>query len=595
MTNICTDHPIDVLADGNASISQIIAAVSELDHSNDYAHTAHLGISANITLNMLDVYLRRHAYLAGTRLSVSIGGYDDLMGDIHRFRLQDIEHLFILLFFDNLLPAFEAQLTHLDADIIASKKTDIFMRLELALSNAQSFRTIHLAYFHRYSLPVLPTLENDRIDAVLRTFNTELKALATRFHNVTLFDVHTVVARVGYKQAYEQRFYARSKAPYTPQALNQIAHDLNLVTRGFGNHYYKVLVMDCDNTLWGGILGEDLASGVLLDPYSFPGNIFWRVQHEIIGLEQKGVIIGLCSKNNPEDVEELLVSHPFMVLKKNHIAIQKINWSDKVSNLKQIAMELNVGLESVVFIDDSSFECQAVSAQLPMVKVFQVPENLTDYPLLIRKLGALFLARATTGSKTQQYMQRQAAEQAKAQYNSQEEYLESLNLKVITQCDHASDAARVAELSQKSNQFNLTTRRYSEAEIRSFMDDQNTHVYTLQAHDKFGDNGLIGVVIIRFAAPAAVVDTFFMSCRVLGRGIENVIWPRVVDDARKRSCIQLNAEYIPTQKNKQVKDFFDHLGLQLTTSQDDDHRYYCASLETFLPRLSPWIKDIQHG
>jgi FkbH-like protein len=349
--------------------------------------------------------------------------------------------------------------------------------------------------------------------------------------------------------------------------------------------------LDCDNTLWGGVIGEDLLSGIGLDKHDYPGNIFWKIQNEILALEKSGALLCLCSKNNPADVDEVLEKHPSMVIREGHIAVKKVNWGDKASNIRSLSQELNIGLDSMVFLDDSSFECEAVRQQLPMVKTFQVPKNLSDYPGLLSEIKKLFLAGGVTEeskSKTLQYRQRSEAEALKAQFENQDEYLASLGLKVELSLNLRSSVPRISELSMKSNQFNLTTTRYSEAEILSMMDHDNFAVYSLVVSDKFGNAGLTGVVIVKYEGDKAVVDNFYMSCRVIGRGVEMVIWHQIIANGINRGCTQLHAKYLKSAKNSLVNDFYDRLGLPVV-DQFDAGREYSVSLTDFSPPPTSWI------
>ncbi len=416
---------------------------------------------------------------------------------------------------------------------------------------------------------------------VIRRFNEGLEDLAADLSNVTLVDIGASITKIGYQNAFDERFYTSATAPYTSAALNEIANDLATLTRGFGSHYYKAVVVDCDDTLWGGVIGEDLLDGIKLDPYDYPGNVFWRIQNELLALEKSGVLICLCSKNNPEDVQEVFETHPHMVLKDEHIILKKVNWRDKVANLEEIAQELNLGLDSIVYIDDSDFECQTVKARLPMVKTVQVPKKLSDYFRVFEGVRRLFPTAESSPdspSKTEQYRIRRAGNVEASKFESQEDYLRSLGLKVSISRDHVASIGRISELTLKSNQFNLTTNRYAKGDIEKMVRSDEHAVYSFIVEDKFGSCGLTGVLIARYAAETLKIDTFLMSCRVIGRGVEFVIWKPVFDDAIKKGCRYVEATYIPTAKNAQVKDFYERLGLELVTEDENGTKHYQKEL-----------------
>jgi FkbH-like protein len=580
-----------VLNKVDSTLSQVMQAVANLEKAEPVRRLS-IGLSSSATIELLGLYLRKHGLLSGTRIDIHQGNYDDPIGDVDLFLRAGVEHMVLLPFFDNLLPSFEAQLESLTPDALASKAMEIRGRYRITFEKAKSFHTIFLGNFHRmgHSADVSAT---DQVAAVLAQFNQALREEAAAFPNIRMIDTDEVVRAVGQGAAFDTRFYFRSKAPYTGVFLNELARRVALSSRGFGTHFYKVLVLDCDNTLWGGVIGEDLLGGIKLGPYDYPGNIFWRMQHEFAALERNGILLCLCSKNNLADVEEVIQKHPEMVLRETQIVIKKINWNDKPSNLRELANELNVGLDSMVFLDDSSFECEAVRLQLPMVKTVQVPATLSDYPRVVREIKEIFLAggiSTDSRGKTEQYRQRANIEELKAQFESQDAYLASLEIKVEMTCNARASIARISELSMKSNQFNLTTRRYSVAQVTHMMKAPEYAVYSLVVADKFGNAGLTGVVVLRYVDGVAEVDNFFMSCRVIGRGVEMRIWTRIAAVAAGRGCSELRANFIPSARNAQVADFFDRLGMTLIAETGEGERRYSTDTATFAPPETSWIE-----
>lgn len=581
-------NTIKLLEDAT-SISDLMSTVEILE-KNDTSRGLNWGISSSVTLNQFGLYLRKYGLLSNTKINVLNGNYDDPIGDIDLFLKNNVDHTFLLPFFDNLMPSFEAQLGCMPEDLIASKEDELRGRYRLALQKGESMKVIFLGTLHSMS-PLANFSGNDAARVILNRFNLALREEARKFPNVRVIDTEDILGFIGHQRAFDSRFYFRSKAPYTSVFFDELAKRVSLATRGFGTYFYKVLILDCDNTLWRGVVGEDLISGIGLDRHDYPGNIFWKIQNEILALEKSGALLCLCSKNNLTDVDEVLEKHPNMVIRENHIAVKKVNWEDKASNIRSLSQELNIGLDSMVFLDDSSFECEAIRQQLPMVKTFQVPKNLSDYPSLFSDIKKLFLAGGITEeskSKTQQYRQRSEAEALKAQFENQDEYLASLNLKVELSLNLRSSVPRISELSMKSNQFNLTTNRYSESEILSMMDNNNFAVYSLVVSDKFGNAGLTGVVIVKYEGNKAVVDNFYMSCRVIGRGVEMVIWHQIIANALNRGCTQLYAKYLHTPKNSLVNDFYDRLGLPVVDHLDLG-REYGVSLANFSPPPISWI------
>lgn len=579
-----------ILDKADSTMMQLTQAVSELE-KEDHPRKVRIGISSSVTVDLLNIYLRKHGLLNGASIELVSGNYDDPIGDIDLFEQAGVEQIVLLPFFDNLMPSFEAQLENLDTTIIDAKEVELRQRYRMVFDKARSMPTIYLGTLHRMGSSA-DASGQDAVATVLARFNAALREEATAYANVRIINTEDIVRTVGQQAAFDSRFYFRSKAPYTGAFMNELARRITAAARGFGAHFYKVLALDCDNTLWGGVIGEDLLDGIKLGPYDYPGNIFWRMQQEFTALERQGILLALVTKNNPADVDEVLRKHPDMVLKETQIVAKKVNWEDKPSNLRALAKELNVGLDSFVFLDDSSFECEAVRQQLPMVKTVQVPATLSDYPRMVEEIKSLFLTggiAADSKAKTEQYRQRAGAEGLKAQFDTQEEYLESLELKVELTRNARASVARISELSQKSNQFNLTTHRYSVAEIEQMMEGDSHAVYSLVVSDKFGNAGLTGVVVIRYEGRVATIENFFMSCRVIGRGVETCIWTSIVADAVKRGCNELSAEFIPSAKNAQVADFYDRLGIPMTKESDGARQYTIATADFVAPANS-WIE-----
>jgi len=319
-------------------------------------------------------------------------------------------------------------------------------------------------------------------------------------------------------------------------------------------HYYKALVLDADGTLWGGILGE---GGATMD------DRFTEAQQTYRKLAQRGVLLCLATKNNLTDVKEAL-SRDGMALSYTSFVTIEAGWVAKPDMLRSIAGELNIGLDAIVFVDDSTFECESVRTQLPEVHVVQVPADLDEYPRVAREVAALFPEMVDT-NKTEEYRALAAAEATRPEYANEAEFLASLDMQVWVNCNRPDEIPRIAELCRKANQFNLTTKRYVEADIRVLMDE--AHVYSIHYADRFGDQGIVGVVVIQ----GQEIDTFILSCRILGRGVERKVWDLIETPDKP-----MYAEYIPTAKNGQVSDLWYRLGMNLIHADPDGSRRYAG-------------------
>jgi FkbH-like protein len=378
------------------------------------------------------------------------------------------------------------------------------------------------------------------------------------------------------------RYYYSSKALYTIDFFKAYAEYVKPFIISANGKAKKALIFDCDNTLWKGILGEDGFDNIEMSTHTKDGNIFAEIQSMALAINKQGILIGLCSKNNPGDVDEVIQSHPDMQLRDEHITINKSNWSNKVTNLKEIATELNIGLDSLVFVDDSSFEVNLISEQLPEITVLQVPERLYEYPKMLRGNLELFYNLSLTAedqNKIKMYKQQVKRESIKKEFTDIEDYLASLELKMTIFEDDESIIPRMSQMTQKTNQFNLTTKRYTEGDVRNFIDDLDSNVYAFSVADKFGDSGVTGLCIVSANSKneSAEIDTLLMSCRIIGRNIEYAFMDHVIGKTKEKKISVMKAKYIKTRKNEQVKEFYDKCSFDLVDQNESVREY---SLET---------------
>jgi FkbH-like protein len=585
---------LGALASRTLDLGAVTRLVTTLERAAAPGPAVTIGLSGNVTIDLLGTYLRRHALLAGRTARILPGTFGDHLGNARRFAVQGADAMLILTHLDAVLPAFEARLPLLGREEMQASADRLRDELVIALEAARPIRTVIVGLVHRVSPRPVGAVA-DAVDDAVAAFNAEVAAAVASFENVQLLSTASIVEQLGTERSHDARSWVRFRAPYAPAFHDRLAEQAHRLTRDFGAGYRKAIALDCDNTLWGGILGEDLVAGIALGPHGHPGSVYWQVQHQLLALQRRGVLLCLCSKNNPTDVDVVLASHPEMVLRDEHIVARRVNWAPKPDNLRSLAGELNIGLDALVFVDDSPFECEAVRSQLPEVRTVQVPASIAEYPRLVADIADLFGppeagVGAGTADKTEQYRVRAQAAAERARFATQAEYLASLGIWVGIRRNDAASAPRIAELTQKSNQFNLTTRRYSVAEIRALMASGSADVYSIEVADRFGDSGLTGVVITRtdVAEPTVVaIDSFLMSCRILGRDIELSPWPDLLTAARERGCTTLRAEYLPTAKNAQVRDFWDRVGLSLGGEDSDGRRMYQADLDDLATRHLP--------
>jgi FkbH-like protein len=327
-------------------------------------------------------------------------------------------------------------------------------------------------------------------------------------------------------------------------------------------------VLDLDNTLWGGVIGDDGLDGIVLGQGSPRGEAFLSVQQAAFDLRSRGVVLAVCSKNNDEVARAPFREHTEMLLREEHIAVFQANWIDKASNLEAIAKTLNIGLDALVFLDDNPAERAQMRAALPMVAVPELPQEPAWYAWTLHAAGYFEAANYSAEDRLRSESYRADAKRAEVMAKARDlgDYLSSLEMVITVSPFDTKGRQRIAQLINKSNQFNLTTRRYTEAQVAAMETDADLFTLQVRLEDKFGDFGMIGVVICRPDAEESGlwdIDTWLMSCRVLGRKVEEGMLYKIVEELRRRGATRLIGRYFPTAKNNMVRDHYGKLGFDL--------------------------------
>nr|WP_294549152.1 HAD-IIIC family phosphatase [uncultured Rhodopila sp.] len=402
----------------------------------------------------------------------------------------------------------------------------------------------------------------------LTRLNQAIRAMAEP-EGVDILAVDDRAARDGIGKWHDPALWHRSKQEVTPTAAPLYG---DLAARWLAakqGRSFKCLVMDLDNTLWGGVIGDDGLEGIALGQGSPLGEAYAAFQDYARELSRRGVILAVCSKNDEANALEPFEKHPDMVLKRGDIASFVANWQNKADNIRAIAQELNIGLDALCFIDDNPFERNLVRRELPMVAVPEVSDDPTGYPLALAD-GGYFEGLAVTGEdreRTSQYQGNKAREALKAAVTDLPSYLRGLEMQLISKPFDMIGLQRIVQLINKSNQFNLTTRRYTDGDVVAVMADPDAFGLQLRLTDRFGDNGIIAIVIGRLLPDKDLyIDTWLMSCRVLGRQVEPTTLNLIAQEALKLGAKRLVGEYIPTRKNGMVKDHYSRLGFTVMES-----------------------------
>jgi FkbH-like protein len=411
--------------------------------------------------------------------------------------------------------------------------------------------------------------------------NEKLRVLADR-HGVDLVALDQAARTDGLNTWHDKALWHRAKQEVTPALAPTYGELVARLLAARAGLSKKCLVLDLDNTLWGGVIGDDGLQGIVLGQGSALGEGFAAVQDYAKELARRGIILAVSSKNDEANALEPFDAHPEMVLRRSDIASFRANWNDKAANIRAVAEELNIGLDSLVFLDDNPFERNFVREHLPMVAVPEVPDDDPSLvPAVLADAGYFETAGITEEDRQRsaQYQENRERAQLQAGATDLEGYLRALDMRMVWGRFDEVSRQRVVQLINKTNQFNLTTRRHTDADIGAIMADPNSFGLHMRLLDRFGDNGIIAIVIGRMTEPGTVsIDTWLMSCRVLGRGVEAATLNLVAAEARALGATKLIGEYIPTKKNGMVKDHYTKLGF---TSMSESHAL--LDLETFQP------------
>lgn len=421
-----------------------------------------------------------------------------------------------------------------------------------------------------------------------RAVNLQLSERCRMTGEAYLLDAEWMAAQCGaaWPGLHKQQFMG-SRA-LTDELAGQVAAEIAAFCAARKGFARKCLALDFDNTLWGGVVGEDGVAGVQLAG-GYPGNLYTELQKEICALKDRGVTLVALSKNNEADAWEVFKQRPEMVLKQTDFSAHRINWQDKAANLRELAAELNLGLDSFVMLDDNPVERDWVAEALPEVEVCPAgdPMEMLRWLTTCRRFDTLAITREDT-LRAKSYEASAARSQLAAQAGNLEEYLMSLGTQVEVGCNTSAQVARVAQLTQKTNQFNLTTRRYTEPEIQKMINDPEWRVFWCSCRDRFADEGVIGAALVKVAGDEHHIDTFLMSCRVLGRGVEKAFLGSICESAQTANAKRIRGEFVPSGKNAQTEKFYETCGF-VAGIPTSDGMYWYLSLPARDNLIPQWI------
>jgi len=470
-------------------------------------------------------------------------------------------------------------------------------RADLAAERARFVETVCASTSARVICANYPEIDDgvfgsyaNRVEASfvhqVRQLNLDLMRLSGTLPNLFVCDLAAIQSKIGRDAMFSPAVYANTEMVLSVDAVPLAAARVMDVVAALQGKFRKCAVLDLDNTLWGGVIGDDGLGGIQLGHGLGIGKIFVEFQLWLKKLRDRGVILAVCSKNDESVAREPFEKHPDMVLRLDDIAVFRANWENKADNIREIQSILNIGFDSMVFLDDNPFERNIVRENVPGIVVPELPEDPAEYlehlySLNLFETGSVSDADA---DRTRQYQEEAKRASLKQSFVDEAGYLRSLEMVSDVRPFEAFNTPRVAQLSQRSNQFNLRTVRYTEDDVARIGSDPDRASFSFDLKDKYGDNGMICVVVLHAAAPGELfVENWFMSCRVLKRGMENFTLNTLVEHARSIGAATIVGEYVPTEKNSMVREHYPNLGFS-PLDRGDGRRLFQLDVPTYQVR-----------
>jgi FkbH-like protein len=511
---------------------------------------------------------------------VSVGTYNSMLADLSTAEspacAADVTHVLCLYDSDTLMgeafygsaPAGQCEMFLQALDGFCARHTD-----KVVVANLLSFSS------NRW-LGFADVMHADSLRARQAELNTKLVAIAKLRPNLLLLDLDPLIRRHGEDALFSNAFWYTARIRYSARMFELLAETIRQAINAHAQHSKKVLILDLDDTLWGGIVGETGPLGVALSEEG-KGLCYRNFQRCIKATTRTGVLLAIASKNNQADVIEVFDQNKMMVLRREDFAAMCINWSPKVQNIVDIANELNLGTDSFVFIDDNPVERDAVRTALPDVTVPDFParaEELANWftQKIVPEYFGKYAISDEDGAKTEQYRANKARQQLAASFDL-DSYLAQLGIECSISVNNGDRLVRAAQMTQKTSQFNLTTRRYEVTDLARFVRSHEHAVLMLDYKDRFGDEGAVALAIVDLAEGR--IDTFLESCRVIGRRVEDRLLDRAIELCRSHGHRRIIGEYVPTRKNRMVAQFYDSHGFEPMSRHDDGRITYQKAID----------------
>ena len=524
---------------------------------------------------MLVRSLKGYGYEKGYHFDIWEADYNQIVGQVSNMDSelykQNPEYVVIFYSSQKLYENY-CRLGISDRSAFASKKIDNLKEISNSIGSLLkakivvfNFVEMNDAVFGNYANKI-----NHSFIFQLRKLNYELMNLSQANKGIYIMDLSALNNLYGTSFCFDSRLYVNADMVFSLDFLPILAKHLTDIVQSISGNIKKSLILDLDNTLWGGIIGDDGIENIQIGDLGI-GKAYTDLQRWIKALRQRGVILAVCSKNSSEIAMEPFIKHPDMILRMDDFAVFVANWESKVDNIKYIQRVLNIGFDSMVFLDDNPVERHFVRTRIPEITVPELPEDPTDYLYYLRRCNLFETASFTEEDeqRTQKYREEAQREAARGQYGSEEDYLSDLGMAATVKAFDDFTIPRAAQLTQRTNQFNLRTIRYSEEDIRAIA---NSHEYLTLAftlEDRFGNYGLVSIVILNKHSNYQWIDTWIMSCRVFNRRLEHFVMNEIVRNAKQNECKRIVGEFIPTAKNSVVEGLYQRLGFSKLSNEEN--------------------------
>jgi len=531
-----------------------------------------VAILSSFTLNGLDETFHVKCSEIGIRYQSYVADYNqynqEILNPKSNFYNFSPDVTFLILDIRSLLGDyfyFPYSISSAERKLLVKEKINELENLILQFKNNSS-STLVITNFNIPSYSpngIIETKSEFGFHEMIHEINESLRNIVKNQNSIYVYDFNQFVSKYGEKNIFDYRQFHLGSIQIAFNYIPYFAYELMSYVKTMLGVSRKCIVLDLDNTLWGGIVGEDGFDGIELDQTS-NGKAFVEFQKQLLSLWQQGIILAINSKNNFDDAMKVIREHPDMILREKHFASIQINWDDKAQNIKQIAEEINIGLNSIVFFDDDKLNQERIKQEFPEVLTVDMPNDPSQYSSILTNLNDFNVLQKTEEDTKRgvMYAQQRQRKQFENTVSNLDQFLKQMDIKVKIKQSNGFLIPRISQLTLKTNQFNLTTRRYQEEEIRKFSKDENFEVGCAQVLDKFGDNGITGAYIVKKNETNWILDTFLLSCRVMGRGVEDAMLSHILKDAKNNGIEEFKAEFIPTLKNKPAENFLSDFGFR---------------------------------